>query len=289
MNEGQNAIVSGIRTFLRFPLIRVPALGALLFVGMGISNGFMFVYADRPMLALILVLMMVALALVVYAGFVKFVEDRPVTELALPRMGSELGMGLALGLGLYSLCILVLSILGLYQIEGLNPGVFILPMIPMAISSGFIEELIYRGVLFRVTEEYLGSWLAIVATSAFFGYRHLGNEDATLLGAIFISVEAGLLLAAAYMVTRRLWLAIGCHMGWNFTQAAIFSGTVSGVEMPPGLVKATIEGPELLTGGKFGVEASVIAFGICTASGLFLLALAMRRGNILQPAWRRRP
>jgi hypothetical protein len=276
-----------VRTVLRFPLIRIPLLGGILFLGMGISNGFMASNEGSVPTALALVLCVVALALAIYWAFVRFVEDRPVSELSLPGMGGEFGIGLLLGFGLYSACILILFLLGCYRIEGLNPWTLMLPMVPMAISSSFLEELIHRGVLFRVTEEYLGSWIALIATSAVFGARHLGNPDATVIGAVFIAIEAGMLLAAAYMLTRRLWLAIGFHMSWNFTQAAIFSGTVSGVEMPPGLVRAVIEGPELITGGKFGVEASIIAFLLCTATGLVLLKLSARRGRVLRPVWSR--
>jgi membrane protease YdiL (CAAX protease family) len=160
-----------------------------------------------------------------------------------------------------------------------------MPFVPLAISSAFLEELIYRGVLFRVTEEYLGSSIALIATSAFFGARHLGNPDATLIGAIFVAIEAGILLAAAYMLTRRLWLSIGLHMSWNFAQAAVFSGAVSGVEMPPGLMQAVIEGPELMTGGNFGVEASIVACLLCTAAGAVMVMMAARRGLIRSPMW----
>lgn len=288
MTTQTGSLVSVLRAVLRFPLVRIPLLGGLLFLAMGLSNGFQAKYAEAPLTALALVLGMVTLALAVYAAFVRFVEGRPVSELALSGMGKEFGTGLLLGLGLYTACILILLLLGYYRIGGLNPLQFLLPVIPMAISSAFLEELIHRGVLFRVIEEYLGSWIALIATSAFFGYRHLGNEDATLVGAVFIAVEAGVLLAAAYMLTRKLWLSIGFHMAWNYTQAAIFSGTVSGVEMPPGLVAATIDGPELLTGGKFGVEASVIAFAICSATGLILLTMAIQRGKIVPPLWSRR-
>ncbi len=54
---------------------------------------------------------------------------------------------------------------------------------------------------------------------------HLLNPAATLTGALFISIEAGLLLAAAYMVTRRLWMSMGFHMAWNYTQSAVFSAS----------------------------------------------------------------
>lgn len=281
------SFVPTLRRIALFPLIRIPLLGGVLFVGMGISNGFMETYADAPLMALALVGVMVVLALAVYWAFVRYAEGRRVTELSLPGAAGEFGGGLLLGFGLYSLVILCLSLLGYYRIEGLNPWVMMLPILPMAISSAFLEELIHRGVLFRVVEEYLGSWMALIATAAVFGARHLGNPDATVIGAVFVAMEAGVLLAAAYILTRRLWLSIGLHLSWNFAQAGIFSGTVSGVEMPPGLVRAVIEGPDLMTGGPFGVEASVVAFLICTGAGAWLLMLAVRRGRLLRPVFAR--
>ncbi len=98
---------------------------------------------------------------------------------------------------------------------------------------------------------------------------------------------AGLLLAAAYMLTRRLWMSIGFHMAWNYTQSGICSGIVSGADAEPGLIKATIEGPLALTGGQFGLESSLIALLLCTSAGVMLLIKAIRRGNIVPPFWSR--
>jgi uncharacterized protein len=136
-------------------------------------------------------------------------------------------------------------------------------------------------------EEWLGSWVSLLVSSAVFGFLHLINPDATITGAIFITVEAGLLLAAAYMVTGRLWLSIGFHMAWNYTQSAVFSGVVSGNIGTPGLIRSTIEGPVLLTGGKFGIEASLTAFGLCTVTGIILFVMAQRRGRIVAAPWQR--
>lgn len=51
--------------------------------------------------------------------------------------------------------------------------------------------------------------------------------------------------------------------------------------------KATIEGPELLTGGSFGMEHSVVALLLCTATGIILLLIAIRRGHLMPPMWKR--
>ena len=231
---------------------------------------------------------MAAIGLAVYAAFVKFVERRPVSELALSMMGRELGIGMLAGAGLYTVCVLLLITLGVYRIEGMNPFALMLPSVAMALSSGVFEELLHRGTIFRNVEELLGSWIALVVSALFFGLRHLGNPDGNLVGALAITIEAGLLLAALYLLTRRLWLSIGFHMAWNFTQSGVFSGSVSGAFEQPGLFKAVIEGPDLLTGGKFGMEASIVALLVCTTVGIVILIAAVRRGNIVQPLWKRR-
>lgn len=272
---------------LQFPLTRLVLLGGVLFVLMAVKNGFSAKYAAQPLLNLAAVAAMSALSLAVYMAFVRLIERRAVTELSLPGMGRELGVGLLGGVSLYSMSVLILMMLGIYRVDGFNPVSFMLPAVAMALGSGVIEELVFRGALFRIVEEWLGSWVSVVVSSLVFGLVHLANPASTLAGALFISVEAGLLLAAAYMVTRRLWLAMGFHMAWNFTQSGVFSGVVSGSDSAPGLIKATIQGPDLLTGGSFGLEASVIACVLCTTTGVLLLRMAIKRGHVVRPPWSR--
>lgn len=272
---------------LQFPLVRLLLLGAFCALWIGLNNGFRVLFTDAPWKALAAVAAMSAAGLAVYAGVVRFIERRAVSELALPGMGGQLALGMALGAGLYGLCIALLVLLGCYRVDGLNPWQTLLPPLAMALGSGVMEELMYRGALFRIVEESLGSWISMLVSSLVFGASHLSNPQATLLGAQFISVEAGLLLAAAYLVTRRLWICMGLHAAWNFAQVGVFSGNVSGVVTAPGLLKVTVQGPELLTGGAFGVEASVVAFGVCTTAGVLMLLQAMRRGHLRPPFWAR--
>lgn len=275
------------RRVLLFPATRLLLLGGPLLLMLALSNGFMERFAATPWKAIASAAAMAGLGLAFHVGFVRLVERRPVGELALPGMGRELAVGLAIGAGLYTGCVLVLMALGIYRIEGLNPLSFLVPAVAMAINSAIFEELLFRGALFRIVEEWLGSWVSLAVSSLVFGFVHLLNPAATLTGAVFISVEAGLLLAAGYMVTRRLWMSMGFHFAWNYTQSAIFSGVVSGGDSDPGLIRPSIDGPALLTGGKFGLEASVVAFVLCTTAGVFLLVLAIRRGHVVPAPWRR--
>ncbi len=267
--------------------VRLVVLGGVLLLMMAVSNGFSAQFAASPLLSAATAAGMVALAIAVYVGFVRLVERRPPTELALRGAGREFGIGLVVGAGLYTLCVLILMVAGIYRIEGLNAWTFLLPALAMTLNSGFFEELLFRGALFRIVEEWLGSWISLVVSSFVFGFVHLMNPAGTVMGALFISIEAGLLLAAAYMLTRRLWLSIGFHVSWNYTQSAIFSGIVSGNEAAQGLFKSVIAGPTLLTGGSFGLESSLVAFLLCTATGVALLIMAVRRGHVVPPFWRR--
>jgi hypothetical protein len=267
--------------------MRLLLLGTPMFFIMGFSSEFVEERKASPLQATAAALGMVVLGLAVYSAFVRWVEGRPVTELALAPAARELGVGLLGGACLYTACVGVLMALGIFRFEGFNPVSFMLPAVAMALGSGFLEELLFRGVLFRVVEAWWGSWVSLVISSLVFGLLHLVNPAATLTGALFISIEAGLLLAAAYMLTRRLWLGIGFHVAWNYTQSGVFSGIVSGGEGAPGLVRNTVEGPVLMTGGSFGIEASLVACVLCTATGVVLLVMAMRRGQVVRPSWKR--
>nr|WP_269770064.1 CPBP family intramembrane glutamic endopeptidase [Brevibacterium antiquum] len=145
------------------------------------------------------------------------------------------------------------------------------------------EEVIFRGVLFRVIEERTGSWIAMAATGMVFGLMHLLNPNASLSGAIAIAVEAGFMLTAAYMATRRLWVPIGLHFGWNIAAGGIFSTEVSGANTPQGLLDATMSGPVLITGGDFGPEGSVFSIVVCMLAGAVFIWMAHCRGRILPP------
>lgn len=197
------------------------------------------------------------------------------------------GIGIAIGFSIMALSVAVAAALGVYRIVG--PGDasrLLLELIAVAIIPGFTEELLFRGILFRWIEEFGGSWLALLVTSALFGLAHILNPNATWFSSFAIAVEAGVLLGAAYMLTRNLWLAMGLHAGWNFTQGEIFDVPVSGVD-EHGLVQAKLSGPELLSGGQFGLEGSIIAIIIATGLGIYMIVLAVRRGHLVQPSWMR--
>jgi membrane protease YdiL (CAAX protease family) len=229
---------------------------------------------------------LVGLVMLAYAAYVRWFERRPVTEFGREGALREWVVGAALGFGLISAVVGVIALLGGYRITGTNPASVLVPVLAMAIFSGVFEEIIARGLVFRLLEQWLGSWTALALSALLFGFLHIMNPNATVLAAAAISIEAGVLLGALYMLTRRLWMAIGLHMAWNFTQGGIYGVAVSGIEMQ-GLLFNTMQGPPLLTGGEFGAEASLPAVIICTTVGLWVLYLAHRKGHFIPASWHR--
>lgn len=288
MTTGTPAPPGLLRRILQAPPARIVVLGFLLVYLMALNGDNAISYGSEPFKLLMHIISVAIAGIAVYVGYARFIEQRTASELALPGMGRELGIGMLVGFGLYTACVLILMAMGIYRIEGINPVSFLLPAVAMAVTSGVFEELLFRGVLFTSIERMFGSWAALVVSSLVFGLMHLMNPQGSLEGALFIAVEAGILLAGAYMLTGRLWMSMGFHFAWNYTQEGIYSGIVSGNDAAQGLLKSSIHGPDLLTGGSFGLESSVLALALCTATGLYLVVKAVKRGKVERPFWKRK-
>jgi membrane protease YdiL (CAAX protease family) len=224
--------------------------------------------------------------LVIYAVCVRALEQRQVVELAGKGSLRLLGVGTSMGGLLFGATMLVLWLLGAWSLTGLAVwSAFFYPLIG-ALVSAVLEETVFRGLLFRLLEEGLGSCAALVMSALVFGLLHVINPGATLFSGLAVALEAGVLLSAAYMFARRLWLPIGIHLGWNFSEGGIFSTSVSGGRAA-GLIGGRFKGSDLLTGGAFGPEASLVAVLVCLAASVVVIVLARRAGQVMPPPWRR--
>jgi len=229
----------------------------------------------------------IGLLLAVYKFIITRLGENPKDDLPAGPAIRDGAIGLGAGFALMAASVGVATVAGVYRIIGEgDTSTLLLELISVAIMPGFTEELLFRGILFRWLEEFGGSWLALLVTSALFGLAHIMNPNATWFSSFAIAVEAGVLLGGCYMLTRNLWLAMGLHAGWNFTQGEIFDVPVSGLD-EHGLVQAQLSGPPLLSGGTFGLEASLICLTIATATGVWMVYRAVRKGHLVHPHWLR--
>lgn len=197
--------------------------------------------------------------------------------------------GFLAGGALMSAIVLLLAAAGWYRLPrggGASdpPGALLGAFLAFFLVALF-EEALFRGTLFRLLEEGLGTWAALGISCLVFGGVHGMNPHATFGAAFAIALEAGVLLAAAYLLTRDIWLAVGIHWAWNFFQGDVFGAAVSGGPALPSLLHGESVGPPLWTGGDFGPEAGLMALLVATAAGVLLLRIAWRRGRFRVPAW----
>jgi hypothetical protein len=203
-----------------------------------------------------------------------------------------LGLGLAWGAGLFTLTFALLLLFGAYSLTGIGNGSGVILILAISLISGVLEELVFRAVVYRIVQEWLGTWVALALSAALFGALHLGNDNATLVAGLAIALEAGVLLALAYQATGRIWLPIGLHLAWNFTQGGVFGVPVSGFNLDAlvggTLLTSAAHGPDWLSGGSFGAEASIFSVIVCLGGAAYFLWRVRRAGRIVPAPWQRR-
>lgn len=217
-------------------------------------------------------------ALLVWFGYrcwVHRVEQRQPSELDTAGMAGQLGAGVLLGAMLALLTFALLGALGAYQLDGFNrPGAMLLIPLAELFLVAMTEEMVFRGVLFGVTERALGSKAAIAISALVFGLAHLPNGGVSVLAMAALAAY-GVLQAALYLRTRRLWVCIGSHLAWNYCVGQVFASTVSGHAASDGLLRGALVGDPIFTGGAFGVEGSLITVLLIGTAA----ALALRRAR----------
>ena len=215
-----------------------------------------------------------------YAGLTRLAEARWPSELGLRQSVPELLIGLVVGAAMLSAVVGILVATGLYDLSGPRHS-SPLSMVSIGVVSGFMEELIFRAIVLRLLMRAFGAWWALALSAALFGALHLANPNATPTAAIAIAIEAGLMLAAFYMLTGRIWMSVGVHAAWNFAQGWIWGARVSGIEVKESLYLSGPKAgaPAWLSGGAFGPEASVPAMVVGTGVAIVVLYWAWKKGN----------
>lgn len=274
---------------LQFPLVRFVIGCIAIFIWIfALQVGAKLGHVDphSPSGAVIAVVLAVGV-LVIYTGLVRFLEKRATVELAAKGAQRFAARGVLVGAALFCLTMLCIKLAGAWTYLGMAPLSNLAYPFVGAFFAGLVEETIFRGLLFRMVEESLGSWIALAVSAAVFGLVHAFNPGASVVSTAAIALEAGILLAAAYMYTRSLWFVMGLHFAWNFTEGGVFATSVSGGPAEGVIGVSFVNGRDLLTGGAFGPEASLPAVMVCTAAGVAFIISAVRARRIVKPFWNR--
>ncbi len=212
-----------------------------------------------------------------------FIERRRPSELGLsPRgVGRGLGVGLLIGAGLQVTVVAVMAIAGAYRAgpPALSLGALATTFLWLG-GWALWEEVIFRAIVFRLFDEWLGSAAALAVSALLFGGIHMSNPNASASAALAIAIEAGVMLGAAFLVTRSLWLPWGIHLAWNFFLGPVFGLAVSGYDaLGERIFRPTVLGPSWLTGGAFGPEAGLPAVVLGAGAGAVFVWRAYAKGH----------
>lgn len=222
--------------------------------------------------------------LIAYALYVKYFEKRRALEISSKRFINEFGKGFIISMVLVGLTVAFLAVDGSYMIAGWNPDRrVVIDLFIKFMMGALLEELIFRLIIFKLTEELLGTWIALGTQALLFGFAHMANENATLFTAFSVIVVGGILYTAAFIYTRRIWLALGLHAGWNYFQSGIFGMPNSGTAYK-GLIIPDIQGREEITGGSWGIEASYIAIILALIAGVYFILRSKCANQIVLPS-----
>jgi hypothetical protein len=217
--------------------------------------------------------MLVFLLLLGYAGmgFRLDRQNRPVSAQGFPRRQgwpAEVGVGLAVGWSLAVVCVLPMAVAGgIAVVLVLQPSAWGW----LAADAAFFalaalgEEIAFRGYGFQRFEHAVGPVGAALGFAAFYAIVQ-AQAPGSNRASVGVSVALGLVLSAAYLRTRALWLSWGLNFGWKASRALIFGLAVSGVNSHSPVVQGDPMGPFWLTGGGFGLDGSWVTFAVLVAA-----------------------
>lgn len=159
--------------------------------------------------------------------------------------------------------------------EGINWQLVLTLILPAA----FGEELLFRGYvlqkLYRTNRGY-----AVLVTSLLFAVAHGGNPAIGLVSFANILL-AGILLALLWVWDRSLWAPTWGHVAWNVVSGPVLGHELSGLDLGPTLLEEVDPGPVWLTGGDFGIEASVVLTMMLVLAIWFIVLRIRSEGDAL--------
>ncbi|MGB8474214.1 MAG: type II CAAX endopeptidase family protein [Candidatus Acidiferrum sp.] len=203
------------------------------------------------------------------AWIMAHLEERSLGAYGLPvrgAFGKLFTQGCLLGLCQLSALVGVIAVFGGYSFGGLVEhgaamAKWALYWSIFFVVVGLFEEFFFRGYTLYTLAEGIGFWPAAVLLSLAFGAFHIRNSGEGWAGIASV-VFIGIFWSFTLKRTGSLWLALGMHAAFDFGETFLFSVPDSGIIFPGHLSSATLQGPQWLTGGSAGPEASLFDFVI---------------------------
>ena len=224
------------RRIVDFPLVAMLIGAAVIMVGIAIAVIIdRFVLPRIPGLTREMSFEVIASAtlIILYKLVIRRLGEYPRDDLRLTGSLRPLLGGLAGGFVVFALAVAIAAAIGVYRVTGEGDLTGLLPaLLGPGIFAAVSEEMLFRGVLFRWLEEFGGSWAALATDLGLFRRRaSCQSQREHPLPRPVSPSRPECCSAALTCWTRSLWLPMGIHAAWNFTQGEIFDIPVSGVNV----------------------------------------------------------
>jgi uncharacterized protein len=227
-----------------------------------------------------------SVVILAYIYFYRKYEKRKIWEFSSKGLLKNTILGVLIGTSLQALAMLVIYLWGDFRIILVNPVSSIITPFAVAFSVAVFEETMLRGIIFRIVEEKLGSYISLAISAIIFGAAHLLNPASSVISTLCIGI-VGFSFGASYIYSRSLWLPIAIHFSWNFVQSGIFGAITSGNEQTSSLFSTKISGAELITGGAFGPEGTIQATLFWVLVSILLMILITKQNKLIKPYWKK--
>jgi len=191
--------------------------------------------------------------------FQKFINRESFTSIGLEFNGykDDFVFGLLFGAGLIVLGFAILYIINFLSVASIQfsliDQLFYLSLFAVVSLN---EEIAIRGYILQNLSSSFNKYIALVLSSLVFMIMHIGNPNMSAVP-LFNLFLAGLLLGVYYIHKNNLWFPIGAHITWNYFQGPVLGFEVSGNDVDSIFIQS-LDGSELITGGEFGFEGSII-------------------------------
>lgn len=227
---------------------RLGALNQLTPAGLALSEGSIFLLTAIPALIM------------------SRIEHRKFSQYGLPlryAFQQDFWTGTLVGFLAISLCLFMILLFRGFHLSGLaiHGTTILTAMFKWGLGFvvvGLAEEFAFRGYLQYTLTTGMGFWPSAVLLSALFGFAHASNPGESKAGLLSV-VLFGLLFCLFLRRTGNLWWAVGFHAGWDWGQTFFYGVPDSGITANNNLFNSSFSGPNWLTGGTVGPEASAFA------------------------------
>lgn len=278
--KDRNPVIFTLILFLIMQVVAALGISLLGLLGKNILN--IELKGDSLNIAILISTLMVSLATYF---FVKVYQKRTTKSMGLVSDNKIKSYFLGIGISfiMLSLAFSLATLFDGYDIkvntENVNPLVFVFFIFGW-MCQGFEEEFIVRSAIMNYFASRSGVFIGIVSNSLIFAILHLGNSSFNILAFINLFI-IGLVFSMLFYLTDNIYTSAGAHSMWNFMQANIVGINVSGIiSSKNSIFNSNPTGYSLISGGAFGIEASILVTFVGLICIVILYKIAINKNLI---------